>query len=218
MSIFFDIRDLILFHKIVYERAPISLPTFIKPYTGFGRLRNANLDSLSFISDAFSNVPNSSSRSPFYKSFFTKSYIHGTDCHFTYVVFRTNLSLNTKSPIFYGTNYLIVLELAFLHFNFKTHIYINAHVLKYAYHVKFYISYRVRGLYRLGITCYLHSLLCNNSIICILCKMILFQFLLGKKITQPTLTPPQTRDYRCAIVCAEIVSRGRHVTKQLWEY
>ena len=28
-----------------------------------------------------------------------------------------------------------------------------------------YISYRVRGLYRLGKTCYLHSLLCNNSII-----------------------------------------------------
>ena len=28
-----------------------------------------------------------------------------------------------------------------------------------------FISYRVRGLYRLGKTCYLHSLLCNNSII-----------------------------------------------------
>ena len=28
-----------------------------------------------------------------------------------------------------------------------------------------YISYRVTGLYRLGKTCYLHSLLCNNSII-----------------------------------------------------
>ena len=27
-----------------------------------------------------------------------------------------------------------------------------------------YISYRVTGLYQLGKTCYLHSLLCNNSI------------------------------------------------------
>ena len=27
------------------------------------------------------------------------------------------------------------------------------------------MSYRVTGLYRLGKTCYLHSLLCNNSII-----------------------------------------------------
>ena len=143
----------------------------------------------------------------FTKVFFTKSYIHGTDCHFTYVVFRTNLSLNTKSPIFYGANYLIVLELAFLHFNFKTHMYINDHVLKYVYHVEFYISYRATGLYRLGKACYLHSLLCNNNIICIvycaiivllhslLCKMILFQFAHGKMITQPTLPPPQTRDW-----------------------
>ena len=95
-----------------------------------------------------------------------------------------------------------------------------------------YISYRVTGLYRLGKTCYLHSLVCNNSIICIvycaiivllhslLCKMILFQFAHGKMITQPTFTPPQTRDWWRAIVCAEIVSRGvgRHMTKQLWEY
>ena len=28
-----------------------------------------------------------------------------------------------------------------------------------------HISYSVTGLYRLGKTCYLHSLLCNNSII-----------------------------------------------------
>ena len=35
---------------------------------------------------------------------------------------------------------LIVLELAFLHFNFKTHMYINDHVLKYVYHVEFYIT------------------------------------------------------------------------------
>ena len=30
---------------------------------------------------------------------------------------------------------------------------------------RIYISFRVTGLYRLGKTCYLHSLLCNNSII-----------------------------------------------------
>ena len=35
---------------------------------------------------------------------------------------------------------------------------------EYEIHV-YYISYRVTGLYRLGKTCYLHSLLCNNSII-----------------------------------------------------
>ena len=76
------------------------------------------------------------------------------------------------------------------------------------YFVKKYISYRVMGLYRLGKTSYLHSLLC---------KMMLFQFAHGKMITQPTFTPPQTRDWLRAIVCAEIVARGRHMTKQLWE-
>ena len=36
-----------------------------------------------------------------------------------------------------------------------------------------YISYRVTGLYWLGKTCYLHSLLCNNRIICIVyCAII----------------------------------------------
>ena len=40
-----------------------------------------------------------------------------------------------------------------------------------------YISYRVTGLYRLGKTCYLHSLLCNNSIIAVCCAIIvLLQF------------------------------------------
>ena len=140
MSTFFDIRDLILFHKIVYEKVPISLPTFIKPYTGYGRLHNANLDSQSFISDAFSNVPNSSSRSLFYKSFFTNFYLHGTDYHFTYVLFRTNLSLSTKSPIFYGSNYSIVLALAFLYFNFKTHMKLTIIFLNMVSNFEFYIS------------------------------------------------------------------------------
>ena len=72
MSAFFDLRDLVLFHKIDYESVPISLPTFVRPYTGPGRLRHANLDSLSFVSHLSSNVHNSSSRSPFYKSFFHK--------------------------------------------------------------------------------------------------------------------------------------------------
>ena len=72
MSAFFDLRDLVLFHKIVYESILISLPTFERSYTGPGRLRHANLDSLSFVSHLSSNVHNSSSRSPFYKNFFHK--------------------------------------------------------------------------------------------------------------------------------------------------
>ena len=72
MSAFFDLRYLVLFYKIVYESVAISLPTFVRPYSGPGCLRHANLDSLSFVSHLSSNVHNSCSRSPFYKSVFHK--------------------------------------------------------------------------------------------------------------------------------------------------
>ena len=64
--------DLVFFHKIVYNLVPFSLPNFIQPYTGQGRLRHLNLelDYLSFISIAISVSASSSIRSPFYKSFF----------------------------------------------------------------------------------------------------------------------------------------------------
>ena len=42
----------------------------IQPYTGQGRLRNLNLDHLSFINIAISSSASSSIRSPLYKSFF----------------------------------------------------------------------------------------------------------------------------------------------------
>ena len=69
MKIFFDINDLTFFHKIVYENVPILLPEYIKPYSGQGRLRQANLDSLSYVC-TFTSSSYPSSRSPFYKSFF----------------------------------------------------------------------------------------------------------------------------------------------------
>ena len=70
MMAFFDINDLVFFHKIVYNLVPFSLPNFIHPYTGQGRLRNLNLDYLSFINIAISGSASSSIRSPLYKSFF----------------------------------------------------------------------------------------------------------------------------------------------------
>ena len=69
---FFDLNDLILFHKIVYEKVPISLPNFIHRYSGHGRLRQTNLDSLSFVSHINSDHINNCCRSPFYKSFYHK--------------------------------------------------------------------------------------------------------------------------------------------------
>ena len=69
MKFFFDINDLAFFHKIVYENIPISLPDYIKAYTGQGRLRKTNLDSLCYVC-TFKSTTYPSNRSPFYKSFF----------------------------------------------------------------------------------------------------------------------------------------------------
>ena len=72
MLVFFDINDLVFFHKIVNNKIPFSLPDYIKPCLGKGRLRQSNLDPLSYISTFVSDSTNVSSRSPFYKSFFHK--------------------------------------------------------------------------------------------------------------------------------------------------
>ena len=72
MLAFFDINDLVFFHKIVNNTIPFSLPDYIKSYSGQGRLHQTNLDSLSYISTFMSESATSSIRSPFYKSFFHK--------------------------------------------------------------------------------------------------------------------------------------------------
>ena len=69
MKIFFDINDFSFFHKIVHGKVPILLPEYIELYKGQGRLRQANLDSLSYVC-TFTSSSYPSIRSPFYKSFF----------------------------------------------------------------------------------------------------------------------------------------------------
>ena len=41
----FDLNDLILFHKIVFENTPIKLPDYISKFDGMSRLRERHLDS-----------------------------------------------------------------------------------------------------------------------------------------------------------------------------
>ena len=69
MKVFFDINDLSFFHKIVHGKVPILLPEYIELYKGQGRLRQANLDSLSYVC-TFTSSSYPSIRSPFYKPFF----------------------------------------------------------------------------------------------------------------------------------------------------
>ena len=67
MTVRFDLCDLVLFHKIVHELIPIKLPEYILRYNGSSRLRNSNLDSMSYV---FNNAYlTSNSRSKLYKTF-----------------------------------------------------------------------------------------------------------------------------------------------------
>ena len=71
MSMRFELGDLVLFHKIVHELIPMKLPEYILRYNGSSRLRNSNLDSMSFI---FNNAYHTSnSRSKLYKSFYYRT-------------------------------------------------------------------------------------------------------------------------------------------------
>ena len=68
--------------------------------------------------------------------------------------------------LYYTLNYtgLYFTSLQFiLHYTVQCTYYTKLHSTHYT--TLHYISYRVTGLYRLGKSCYLHSLLCNNSII-----------------------------------------------------
>ena len=69
MKVFFDINDLTYFHMIINNQILLILPEYIKPYTGQSRLRQTNLDDMSFVC-TYNSSSFPSSISPFYKSFF----------------------------------------------------------------------------------------------------------------------------------------------------
>ena len=96
MLAFFDINDLVFFHKIVNNTIPFSLPDCIKPYSGQCRLRQTNLDSLSYISTFISDFATSSSRSLFTKVSSIRIYTHGIVYHFQYGISLSQLNLNIK--------------------------------------------------------------------------------------------------------------------------
>ena len=45
----FDLNDLILFHKTVYNLVPLNLPNYLSFFNGISRLRSCHLDSLSIV-------------------------------------------------------------------------------------------------------------------------------------------------------------------------
>ena len=105
---FFDRNDLVLFHKIIYEKVPLSLPNFIHRYSGSGCLRQVNLDSLSFVSHVNSDHNNMSCRSPFYKTFVTKCYMCGIVYPIIYAVYLTHQILRIKLKHISGRNLQVI--------------------------------------------------------------------------------------------------------------
>ena len=67
----FDLNDLILFHKVVYELIPLKMPDYLKLFNNNSRLRSTHLDSLSFVS---SILPRNSNQGILEKSFFYRAH------------------------------------------------------------------------------------------------------------------------------------------------
>jgi len=74
----FDFNDLVLFYKVVNKLIPLSLPTYLKFFDGYSRLRSCHLDTFSIVSDikpksnpSFSDNKNSALN----KSFFYRTHL-----------------------------------------------------------------------------------------------------------------------------------------------
>ena len=84
-----------------------------------------------------------------------------TLCNFT-----KELDNQLNSPVLKNMHLILMgdmnIDLSKLSLNDAIEMYYNTLL---CHNLESHISYRVTGLYRLGKTCYLHSLLCNNSII-----------------------------------------------------
>ena len=68
----FDLNDIILFHKVVYQYIPLELPNYLKFFDGCSRLRSrsAHLDDLCIVSDMLprASAPNLLKKSFFYRT------------------------------------------------------------------------------------------------------------------------------------------------------
>ena len=71
LALKFDLNDLVLFHKIIHDIVPISLPPYLKLFEGQSRLRSTHLDELSYVSDL---IPRGNSTVHLDKSFFYRTH------------------------------------------------------------------------------------------------------------------------------------------------
>ena len=67
----FMFNDMNLFHKVVYKIIPVTMPDYLRLYSGDSRLRSTHLDNLSFVSNIASTTTSISNLN---KSFFFRSH------------------------------------------------------------------------------------------------------------------------------------------------
>ena len=75
LKLHFDLNDLLLFHKIVYNLIPLTMPSYISTYHGASKLRSSHLDYMSYI---FSDttliaLQRTNNNNKFFKSFFYRT-------------------------------------------------------------------------------------------------------------------------------------------------
>ena len=76
----FDLNDILLFHEIVYNLIPVTMPSYIYPYHGASKLRSSHLDYMSYVfSDA--TLTTLQRTNCFLNPSFIELYIHGINCH-----------------------------------------------------------------------------------------------------------------------------------------
>ena len=74
----FDLSDLILFHKIVYELSPLKLPMYLTFFSGTSRLRSCHFDSLTFVSSIHPKSYSNSMSNSNYKNVLGNSFFYRT--------------------------------------------------------------------------------------------------------------------------------------------
>ena len=71
LDLHFKLNDLLFFHKVIHNTIPVSLPEYIKKYTGNSRLRSRYLDSLSYVYDSnVTQLHKNNKSSVFYRSLY----------------------------------------------------------------------------------------------------------------------------------------------------
>ena len=71
----FDLTELILFHKIVYELSAIKRPFYLSFFSGVSRLRSTHFDRLTIISSVHPRTNSRNSRNALGNSFFYRTHL-----------------------------------------------------------------------------------------------------------------------------------------------